>query len=38
MWSVCLCLLMVLNSQTHTDYVLEGLEVSANSDSWAGNW
>lgn len=29
---------MVLNSQTHTDYVLEGLEIAASSDSWAGNW
>lgn len=33
-----MCVLVVLNSQTHTDYVLEGLDVFANSDSWAGNW
>lgn len=35
---MCLCVLVVLNSQTHTDYVLGGLEFTANSDSWAGNW
>ena len=31
-------MVMVLNSQASTDYVLEGLEACASSDSWAGNW
>lgn len=35
---MCVSVLVVPNSQMHTDYVLEGLDVSANSDSWAGNW
>lgn len=29
---------VVFNSHTSTDYVLEGAELSASSDSWAGNW
>lgn len=29
---------VVFNSHTSTDYVLEGAESSASSDSWAGNW
>lgn len=29
---------VVFNSHTRTDYVLEGAELSASSDSWAGNW
>lgn len=28
---------VVFNSHTSTDYVLEGAELSASSDSWAGN-
>lgn len=29
---------VVFNSHTSADYVLEGAESSASSDSWAGNW
>lgn len=28
----------VFNSHTSTHYVLDGTELSASSDSWAGNW
>lgn len=28
---------VVFNSHTSTDYVLEGAELSASDDSWAGN-
>lgn len=28
---------VVFNRHTSTDYVLEGTELSASSDSWAGN-
>lgn len=29
---------VVFNSHTSTDYVLEGAELTASSDSWAGSW
>lgn len=34
------CAIMVegFNSHASTDYVLEGVEARASSDSWTGNW